>query len=50
MNKIDAMGVVASLLLAWIFAVWLVPHKIMMFVYPAISAIAVGKQPKPDAG
>ena len=43
MNKIDAMGVVASLLLAWIFAVWLVPYKIMMFVYLAISAIAVGR-------
>jgi hypothetical protein len=42
MNKIDAFGVMASLLLVWIFAVFLLPYKVMMFVYPAISAWWVG--------
>jgi hypothetical protein len=42
MNKIDAFGVMASLLLVWIFAVFLLPYKVMMFVYPAISVWWVG--------
>jgi len=42
MNKIDAFGVMASLLLVWIFAIFLLPYKIMMFVYPAIAAWWVG--------
>jgi hypothetical protein len=42
MSKIDAFGVVASLLLVWIFAVFLVPFKIMVLVYMGISAWWVG--------
>lgn len=38
MNKIDAFFVIISLLLVWIFAVFLVPLKIMMFIYMGISA------------
>jgi hypothetical protein len=42
MNKIDAFGVMASLLLVWIFVVFLVPLKIMVFIYMGISAWWVG--------
>lgn len=42
MNKIDAFFTMASLLLIWIFAVFLVPLKIMAFVYVGISVWWVG--------
>lgn len=42
MNKIDGFFVMASLLLVWLFAIWLLPYKIMMFVYPALAAWWVG--------
>ncbi len=42
MNKIDAFFVMVSLLLIWIFAIFLFPYKVMMFIYPAISAWAFG--------
>jgi len=42
MNKVDAFGVMASLLLVWIFAVFLLPFKVMMFVYIAISTWWIG--------
>jgi len=42
MNKIDAFGVMASLLLVWIFAIFLLPYQVMMFVYPAIAVWWVG--------
>ena len=43
MNKIDAIGIMSACLLVWIFTVFLVPLKIMVFVYMWISAWAVGK-------
>ncbi len=43
MNKIDAIFVMFSLFLVWIFAIFLLPYKVMMFVYPAIAAWAVGR-------
>jgi hypothetical protein len=42
MNKIDAFGIMGACLLAWIFVVFLVPLKILVFVYMGISAWAVG--------
>jgi hypothetical protein len=43
MNKVDAFGVVASCLLVWVFACFLLPFKVMMAVYVTIAAWAVGK-------
>ncbi len=43
MNKIDAFGVMGAVLLVWIFAVFLVPAKIMAVVYMIIAAWSVGK-------
>lgn len=42
MNKIDGFFVMASLYLVWLFAIFLVPFKIMMFVFITIAAWAVG--------
>lgn len=42
MNRIDAFFTTASLLLIWIFAVFLIPGKIMAFVYVTIAGWAVG--------
>jgi hypothetical protein len=43
MNKVDAFGVMTSLLLVWLFSIYLLPYKIMMFIYPAIAAWAIGR-------
>lgn len=42
MNKIDAFFVMVSLLLVWIFANFLLPYKVIMFIYPAIAAWWIG--------
>lgn len=42
MNKVDAFFIMASGILVWLFAIYLVPFKIMMFVNAGISTWAVG--------
>lgn len=42
MNKIDAFGVIASLLLVWIFAIFLLPYEVVMFFNLMISSWWVG--------
>ncbi len=42
MNKIDAFFGAASLLLVWVFAIFLLPGIVMMFVYSALAAWWVG--------
>jgi len=43
MNKIDAFFVMTSLLLVWLFAIWLLPFNIMIVVYSGIAAWTVGR-------
>ena len=43
MNKVDAFGVMASLLLVWLFSLYLLPFTVRMIVYASIAAWSVGR-------